>query len=628
MIFGTRKRKKTIELSPDEIFLDSKNLPGFDRNQMEGRLAMLVSKRVAFFVLLFFAGVALVIAGQLWSLQIRQGQALKERAFFNSFEKVALSPERGIIYDRNGSELAWNEARFRIVLDRKHAHLLQNAPDILLEKFFPQFSFDVFKNTQDPIVNIIDDISWEDAEQSIEAFPSIPFRVEASSVRTYTNKGGFSHLLGYTGLSSEDIRDNMKLGKTGVEKYYDAMLRGTGGVRFIETDARGTIVSESLQEEAKNGDDLTLTIDMDVQSALYHSLGKVIEERGFLGGAGILFNVKTGEILAMTSFPEFDLNEFSHGISQESFSRLTQNKRAPFFFRAMEGTYLPGSVFKPIVALAALDNEIISPTKEIFSSGRITVPNPFFPDRASIFLDWKAHGWVDMRRALAVSSNVYFYSIGGGYENQKGVGALEIERYARLFGFGVPVFDGIYDASGVVPHPEKIENWRVGDTYNFSIGQGELQVTPIQMARFLGMLANKGIPPPFHIAELNQKTEALVRTNSIAPANLPQEYFDIVKEGMRLAVKEGTAQAFAGFSVPFAGKTGTAEIGRGRVNSWFMAYGPFDDPEIGIVVVLENGDEKNLIGAASAASEFMRVVISTHPEYVTGEKMVSASSTY
>lgn len=616
MLSRKKKRKKSLELSPDEIFLDSKNLPGFDRNQMEGRLVMPVSRRVAFFIFLFFAGVSVIMVGQLWHLQVKKGEAFRERAFFNSFDKHALLPERGIIYDRSGKEIAWNEARFNIVLSVSNLPLLAYVPASAKEQFFPNFSLEETEKSPQTSPNIVvtKDLFWEEAEQLIEAFPDIPFRIEASSIRAYIDTGGFSHLLGYVGRVDEHADEgDIKVGKTGVEKYFDELLRGTEGVRFVETDARGNIISESLQEEKKNGQSLTLTLDADLQSALYSSIGKVILERGFKGGAGIVYDLTTGEILAMTSFPEFDSNEFSRGISASEFSRLINDTRAPFFFRAIEGTYLPGSVFKPIVALAALQEGVISPDKEIFSPGRITVPNPFFPDQPSIFLDWKAHGWTDMRHAIAVSSNVYFYSIGGGYENQKGVGAEAIEKYARMFGFGQSVFDGIEDKEGNVPYPEKIASWRVGDTYNFSIGQGDLQVTPIQMARYVGILASNGKVPSFRITK--EEPDAL-KNHDLADVVLPQEYFNIIREGMRLAVQEGTAQALSGFSIPFAGKTGTAEIGRGRVNSWFMGYGPFDDPRLAFVVVMEDGSEKNLVGAASAISEFMRTLINTHPEYL------------
>lgn len=619
VLLRKKKRKKSLELSPDEIFLDSKNLPGFDRNQMEGRLVMPVSRRIAFFIFLFFTGIIVIMVGQLWNLQVLEGEIFRKRAFFNSFDKHIVLPERGVIYDRNGKEIAWNEARFNIVLSVSSLPLLAYVSASAKEQFFPNFSLEetetLPQNT--PTVVITKDLFWEEAEQFIEAFPEIPFQIEASSIRSYIDTGGFSHILGYVGRVDEHAdKGDMKVGKTGVEKYFNQLLRGTEGVRFVETDAKGNIISESLQEEKKNGQPLTLTLDADLQSALYSSIGRVVLERGFRGGAGIVYDLTTGEILAMTSFPEFDSNEFSRGISAGEFSRLVNDERAPFFFRAIEGTYLPGSVFKPIVALAALNEGIILPDTQIFSPGKIIVPNPFFPDQPSIFLDWKAHGWTDMRHAIAVSSNVYFYSVGGGYENQKGVGAGMIEKYARMFGFGEPVFDGIEDKGGKVPHPEGIETWRVGDTYNFSIGQGGLQVTPIQMARYIGMLAKNGKVPLFRITKNESDT---LKNHELADAALPQEYFDIIQEGMRLAVQEGTAQALSGFSISFAGKTGTAEIGHGRVNSWFMGYGPFDNPKLAFVVVMEDGSEKNLVGAASAMSEFMRILINTHSEYLEPE---------
>jgi len=612
-----KKRKKTLELSPDEIFLDSKNLPGFDRNQMEGRLVMLLSRRVALFVFLFFAIISFIMLGKLWNLQISHGATFRERAFFNSFDKHVLSPERGIIYDRNGEELAWNEARFKIVIDADKKDALEQIPDALRVQFFPKFSFDAFEKASDAPAVIIDDLSWESAERFIEAFPAVPFRIEASSARTYTDRSGFSHLLGYVGRSSDEPSSATKSGKTGVEKYYDLLLRGVDGVRLVETDAKNNIVSESLQQEAENGEALTLTIDADAQSKLYSAIGDVVEQYGFHGGAGVVVDVRTGEILAMTSYPEFNLNNFSHGISQEEFSRLNNDPHAPFFARVFNGTYIPGSIFKPIVALAALDKGIISPEKEIFSSGSISVPNPYFPDQPSIFRDWKAHGWVDMVRAIAVSSDVYFYTIGGGYGNQEGIGASAIERYAKLFGFGEPVFSGIDEARGMVPSPEHAEEWRIGDTYHFSIGQNNLQVTPIQVARFVSMLAEHGKVPDLHFVEEPDEARSVVTAYPLPDVVVLDEDFSIIQEGMALAAKPGgTAQALAGLGVDFGAKTGTAEIGNGRVNSWIMGYAPLNDPHVAMTVVLESGSETNLVGAASVSRTFMQWFIQHMPEYV------------
>ncbi|PIR70685.1 MAG: hypothetical protein COU46_00080 [Candidatus Niyogibacteria bacterium CG10_big_fil_rev_8_21_14_0_10_42_19] len=597
-----RKKYKNKEISPDEIFLDSRNIPEFDVESMEGHLEVLLSGRVAFTVYAAYFILAVIFISQLFNLQVVKAGHFRERAYLNRLELRSLIPERGLILDRNGVELAWNEPTFQVVIN----------PD------------------GDNEAVVADNVRWEEAEALLKDMPDLPLRIEPVPVRRYTSLGGFAHLLGYVGYPEDQsyleyeleegskirLYPRIKIGKTGLEQKFEKKLSGILGAHIAEVNSKGKIVSESKKKDPEPGAPLQLTIDSGMQSVLYNSISGVVNDKGFRGGAGVVLDVKTGDVLAMTSFPELNSNDFSKGISSEEFSKILNDKKNPFFFRALEGLYSPGSVIKPLIALAALNEGVIKPEKQIFSAGSISLPNPYFPGQASVFPDWKAHGWVDLRRALAVSSNVFFYEIGGGFQDQPGLGADRIRMYEEAFGLGRVTGVGLSEASGFIPSPEwKKENvkndpiWRIGDTYNFSIGQGATQVTPIQMARVIAAIAADG-----KILKLNIIDGS--RSYIENEIDIDAEYFNVVKEGLRMAVAEGTAQALSGLKVKVAGKTGTAEIGDGRVNSWFIGFLPYENPTIAVAVVLESGDIHNLIGAPFASRQFVEWTIANRPEMV------------
>ena len=303
----------------------------------------------------------------------------------------------------------------------------------------------------------------------------------------YADIPGLGHILGYTGLpskedfkkkpdtSSEDI-----IGKDGLEEKYEEFLKGISGIKLTERDSQGNPVSESVQIIPQNGQNLTLTIDSKVQSYLYTTIESVVRERNFEGGAAVIINVSDGNILAMASVPEYSSKVLSEGGPADLINGYINDKNKPFINRAISGLYAPGSVVKPFVALAALSEGIISPEKRYSALGKFPYPIHFSPTRKTIFKDWKAHGWVDMRQALAVSSDVYFYEIGGGFENIKGLGISKIYEYAKKFGLGEKTgIDLLGETEGTVPSPAVKEKnnptdslWRVGDTYISAIGQG------------------------------------------------------------------------------------------------------------------------------------------------------------
>ncbi|MEK7184531.1 MAG: penicillin-binding transpeptidase domain-containing protein, partial [Patescibacteria group bacterium] len=285
--------------------------------------------------------------------------------------------------------------------------------------------------------------------------------------------------------------------------------------------------------------------------------------------------------------------------------------------RAVDGLYTPGSIVKPYIALAALNENIISPTKQILSTGSITIQNQYFKDLQTVFKDWKAHGYVDMRKAIAVSSDVYFYTIGAGYKDQKGLGISRIEKYMRLFGFGEKIENSFFTgAIGVIPNPEwkklnfEGEAWNLGNTYHTSIGQYGFQVSLVQMIRALGSITNNGILRNPSI--LKDVQGEIIRNIDIAP-----ESFTVIKEGMRMGVKQGTGVSLNVPYVEIASKSGTAELGitKSNVNSWMTGYFPYNNPKYAFVVLMEKGSVHNLIGAGAAMREILDWMNIHTPEY-------------
>lgn len=555
------RRFRGREIDPEDIFLDSQNRAQLDGQQLEGRIERPVSRFAIGFVGVIFALVAIVYAGQAFNLQILNGAAYADISRNNRLERDVLFSSRGIITDRNGKELAWNEPK-------------------------------------------------TDASST-----TLPY-----AKRQYIDAPGFSHILGFVRYPKADASGSWwreeYTGVSGAEHAFDAMLAGKNGSIMSETDARGSLVREDILDPPQDGQTLKLSVDADLQAKLAEILQAHAIANNFRGGAGMIIDVHTGELLAMTSFPEYDTAAFSEGDST-AIAAANESKTVPLLNRAVAGVYAPGSIVKPMFAAAALHEGLISPEKKILSTGSISIPNPYFPDKPSIFKDWRAHGWVDMRRAIAVSSDVYFYAIGGGFEDQKGLGIAKIDEYARKFGFGTTggfVLGG--EEEGTIPTPEWKqqvfgEDWRLGDTYNTAIGQYGFQVTPLQVIRYVAALANGGTLYDAHLVA-GEKPHGV-------SVGLTDAELQVVREGMRAAVTDGgTAAALNIAGLELAGKTGTAQVGARNeyMNSWAIGFWPASDPKYAFAVVLERAPAGTLSGAAPAMSNFFYWLRDTKPEYL------------
>lgn len=551
---------KKQEIALDEIFLDSSNLPDFDTDQFEGHLEKPISRYSILAIASAFFLVFVMILVRSWILQMREGEAYAILSERNRLRHYPVFAERGVVYDRKEVELGWN-----IVHDK--------------EDFFS---------------------------------------------RKYSDKEGLSHLVGYVNYPKRDSSgvyyQTEIIGKSGVEKVYNTELAGQSGTQIIETDALQNIQSASVMRRPVAGTNMRLSVDAEVQKKMYSAIRDLASRVGFDAGAGVIMDVRTGELLALTSYPEFSSNILATATDTAAIAAYQIADHKPFLNRVVSGLYTPGSIMKPFFALAALNEGIISPTKQILSTGSISIPNPYNPEKPTVFLDWKAHGYVDMRRALALSSNVYFYEIGGGYKDQKGLGIAKIEEYSRLFGFGKEVGINLApELPGVIPNPvwkeENFEDgtWRLGDTYHTAIGQYGFQVTPLQVVRAFAAIANDGkIVQP----SLLKRPDGW-RAEGVQLAISP-EHFKVVKEGMRAVVTEGTGQGLSFPDIHVAGKTGTAQVGISKkyVNSWAVGFFPYEDPHYAFAVVMEHGPVENLTGSVFVMNQLLAWMQIYTPEYL------------
>ncbi|OGI69910.1 hypothetical protein A3A09_01475 [Candidatus Nomurabacteria bacterium RIFCSPLOWO2_01_FULL_42_20] len=556
------------EIEPDEIFLDSENIPAFNRQQFEGRLEKPITKRTIFFLAAVFLIIIFAFTWRVFDFQVVHGAEYTELSQNISLDHQIVFADRGIIYDRNHIPLAYNELNER---------------------------------NQD------------------------------FSKRVYISKDGFGHLLGYIGYPLKDQvgfywQKEFK-GIDGIEKEYNVLLNGQNGVKVIEVNVRGEIQSENVLTPPRSGESLTLAVDSRIQAELFRLIKKWSDTANFKGGSGVIMDVKTGEILAITNFPEYNSSIISEGKEGGIIEGYLSDSRKPFLNRALSGLYTPGSIVKPFIALGALKEGVIDQNKKILSTGSISIPNPYFPELKSVFRDWKAHGWVDMRRALAVSSDVYFYEIGGGFEDQRGLGISNIEKYVRMFGVGEKTgIDLPGEVSGIIPTPEwkkKVfpnDPWRIGDTYNTSIGQYGFQITPVEAARSAAAVGNGGkILQPRLVRDDNLSLENTrdLRSAVVRLVDIEKEFFDVVKEGMRMTATVGTAPRLNLPFVKVAAKTGTAQVGAKNqfMNSWVIGFFPYDSPRYAFAVILDGAPKTNSIGASNIMADLLEWMNLNTPEY-------------
>ncbi len=618
-------------IEPEEIFLDSLNFLGFDQGRHEGRLER--ASRYAFSgrILIIFFLVFFALFFRVFYLQIVFGNFFNDSAKTQSVLVSRTDGPRGYIVDRNGVVLAGNGLSFDIVfyaaefkrgavsfegVKRRLIEILEESESELVAGGFPKDERSI--PSQVIIARNIDQKTLLLIQEQQEFLPGI--LLEERFQRIYNGGPAFSQLIGYIGPASSEEREkyleytNVLTGKLGLERAYNEYLRGVQGKKIVQIDARRSIQRIKTIESALDGATVTLSIDAELQKKAYEVLGKHIREGGKRAGAFVALDPRDGSVRALVSYPSFDNSFFKKRLSQKDFEKIFKDPDMPLFNRAISGEYPPGSIIKPIIASAALEERIIDPQKQIFSAGFIQIPNLFKVGEFSVFKDWKPLGWMDIRSALAYSSNVYFYTVGGGYHGQPGLGIERIGRYEELFGLGKKLgIDLPGEGDGFIPSPlrkaatkKNDPLWRIGDTYNVSIGQGDTLATPLQIASYTAVFANRGTLFQPRIVESINNPETAVIVASFGPSIIRGDFLNertiqIVREGMRMAVTEGSARQLSALSTVTAGKTGTAETGRlNEAHAWFTGFAPYENPEIAITVLVEKGGEGSSVAVPIA----------------------------
>ena len=577
-------------------------------------------------------GLLLILLGRLYYLSVVEHQYYAETAKGNRLRVEYISAPRGAIHDSSGEVIAGSKPAFELVAspldlpsdEAERAALISKTASILQ---IPEEEIrSGLGSTETPVnqsILIKQNLSREQALVFFEQSKDLNgFRVENTALRDYKDPEDFAHVLGYVGkISPQEFTDheeegylfNDSLGKTGVELTYESYLRGVFGERQVEVDARGVVKRVFGEKTSLPGNDLFLNIDAPLQRVLYDSLERRLGLIGKKRAAAVAMDPQSGKILAYVSFPSYDNNKFAEGIGQSEYARILADENLPMFNRPSQGTYHPGSTVKPMVASIALQEKVINSSTLIEDRGQIVIPNPYGgPDSYFYGYGRRALGTLDVRGAIALSSDIFFYVVGGGFEPaglEQGIGIERMADYFRKFHLGQALgIDLPGEEEGLVPDPQwkkeyfagdaLSERWYLGDTYHVAIGQGDLLVTPLQMLAWTSTIANGGkIYRPYIVDRvIGENGEVLLQNEPqiIGEVPIDQEYLQIAREGMRGAVLEGTARALSSISVSSAGKTGTAQFDAkdpNRSHAWFTAYAPYEDPQIAIVVLIEDGGE-------------------------------------
>ncbi len=546
-------------------------------------------------------------------LNVVQGEKYRAIAEQNSIRRVPLPTPRGIIYDRFGVPLVRNMPSVDAVLVPFDAPKDEGARAMLTQALVQDLGIssdvmaDIWKNAKkNPLLPSVlkKKLTQEEVIAILsreQAFPGIS--IFKSAYREYADSLLFSHILGYEGKISESEYEDEEnkgylptdsIGKQGLEQSYENELRGVRGFERMEVDALGRTKKSLGTVQSQPGNDLFLSIDAELQKKSFDALQSFLDAKKLKRGAVVAIDPRDGSVRALVSIPSFDNNLFAEGIGSADYQALINDESKPLFNRAIAGEYPPGSTFKPVIAAGALSEGLITENTVIESRGGIQIGNFFFGD-------WKAHGFTDLRRAIAVSSDVYFYSLGGGYGGITGLGMTRMKAYAERFGYGAPTgIDIPGEGNGFLPSPEwkkeKLgERWYIGDDYHASIGQGFITATPIQIANMVAAIANGGtMYRPRLVSQIRSASGNMTaREPEVSRSvGIDDRILKIIREGMRETVTEGTAMSLSGLPVAIAGKTGTAQFGTGKkTHGWFASFAPYEVPELAMVVLVENQEE-------------------------------------
>lgn len=591
--------------------------------------------RIASFLVFGLIGILLI---QTFKLQVIDRQKFAALAENNRIKEITTVADRGVVYDRNGIVLAKNNAIFDLVAipqempkDEDKLKTLAHEISYISKQDESEIFSSLLKVNKSAFhselilenINVSEAIAFETVNEKLQGV-----EVRRNATRSYPDAEYFSQMIGYNGrVGPNDLKADEQyeptdfIGKAGLEYLYEKELRGVKGVEKAEVDARGRVVATIDKKNTKAGKNLILSLDGALQKKLQDSLSGQIEKiygkrYDGEGAAAVAIDPRNGKILAMVSLPTYDNNIFVNpGFSKER-SRLMNDQTFPMINRVISGLYPPGSTIKPVMATAALSEGIVSENTVINDSGAITVA---YRGLVTYFRGWKPEGLGPMNviSALAMSSDIYFYTVGGGYGDFVGLGADKIGEYFRKFNLGEKLgIDLPGEVGGLVPTKDWKFNkegvpWTIGNTYHFSIGQGYLLTTPLQVASWTSVFANGGtLYKPEVVDKIadgdTNNVERVIQPEIIKNNIADKKYIDIARRGMREVVVHGTAGSLQSVPVPVAGKTGTAQFGTdGKTHSWFTSFAPYDNPEIVLTVLIEGGGE-----GSSTAVPIVRDVLS------------------
>ncbi len=622
------------DIEPQEILLDTlarKKEEEFGIS--EKRFEVPLSKRVLSGFYIVFLILILILFAKTFQLQLIGGKKFSALAEGNKFIIYSTQATRGVIYDKDGNQLVFNKPSFNLAYsdaEKLRTCLKQNSDfslcpefkvlkevSLIIKKEIEEIKKEIEKSELSTVLisKNLDHQTLILLEAKINSNELPGFQIRRNFVRDYKEGSSFAHLIGHIGeIDAEELKDRPEnysifdyIGKAGLEKFYEEILRKNSGKLRFERDALGNVISKEIIQLPESGKSLVLWLDSDLQKKIEEEIGKVLKNIGAQKAAVVALDPKTGGVLALVSLPGFDNNLFQKGADPQALESLLNDPLEPLFNRAVSGSYLIGSTIKPLIASAVLEEKIISPQKKINCQGKITIPNPWDPSSPTIKRDWKSHGWTDMKKAIAESCNVYFYTVGGGYGNQEGLGPTKIKKYLEFFGWGEKTgIDIPGEVKGFIPDKEWKkktwgQGWWDGDTYNLSIGQGYLKITPLEVATGFASIANGGkLLKPQVVKSIVDKEKNTIKEfepKVIREDFIGLENLQIVREGMREAVTYGSSVILNSLPVKAAAKTGTAETWRENYyHNWVTVFAPYDNPQIVLTIVIE--DVKGMQAAA------------------------------
>lgn len=562
-------------------------------------------KKYIFYSVIFL--VFLIFSIRFFKLQISESSFYSWKSLQNSVKMITQIPVRGNIYDRNGELMVDNRPAFSLYLVpsettehtiRVVSRLSDKTGAEIREKLRAAGQFQSVK-----IIRQIDlkTLTW--IQENIESLPGVEWKTEPT--RHYARSSGLAHLLGTLGEVDERELDEFSqlqpgdiVGKKALERTYDDKLRGSKGYKFVKVNALGRVMEEVSEDKTTRpypGKQLYLTVDLRLQA---YADSLMAGKRGAL----IALDPRNGEVLTLLSKPDYDLNDFTGVISTDDWNKLLNDEHHPLYDRAVQSGYPPGSTYKLVAALAALNENIITPSWTAYCPGYFVI------GRKTVHC-WKAdgHGELDLLGAIKNSCNVYFFKLG------LLIGIDVWHKYSRLFQFGEKTgIELTNENPGLVPSRSYYNRvygegkWTRGMLANLAIGQGELLVTPLQMAQFISILVNKGI---LYRPHLGLKTldpvndswnELSVHEKEIE--GVDSTVYNVILQGMREVVNGGTGWRAGIYGIPVAGKTGTSQNPHGNPHAWFIGFAPYRSPEIVVAVLVENGGAGGSVAAPIAGA--------------------------